>query len=201
MKKPLLLSSSMLVSGLAALLCAATASAQNEPPPASAPPPIFTNNPSPAAVAASGEGAGIGVGGIIWLDDSGPEPGAEFVYDQSLFHIEAGLGYSHFSPSTGPGHSDTKFGVGGWYHLLRGLNADFSLGGALGMWFNSPATGNTVTHVSLEPGAEARVFLTPNFALAARIGVVFDFANNTGGTTIGIGGQGSGSLSFTYFFR
>ena len=62
MKKPLLSSSSLLVSGLAVLFSAGTAFAQpvTEPPPASAPPPVVTNSPSPAAVAASGEGAGIG---------------------------------------------------------------------------------------------------------------------------------------------
>jgi hypothetical protein len=189
MKKPLLLS---LLGGLA--LCAATpAFAQSEPPP----PPANAPPPNSAPFTSVG-GGGIGVGAVVWLSGLA---GGEFVYDQPMFHIEAILGYNHISHADNTAQSNFTIGVSGWYHLARGSNADFSIGGGAGIFYDSPPGNNSSTHFALEPGAQARVFLTPNFALTARVGIAIEFGDNNSDTTLSIGGQETGALGFTYFFR
>jgi hypothetical protein len=193
MKKPLLVS---FLGGLA--LCAATpAFAQTEPPP----PPATAPPPNSAPVTSVGGGA-IGVGAEAFLSGL---TGAEFVYDQSMFHIEGLLGYDHTSnANNGGSSSDLSFGVAGWYHLARGSNADFSIGGSVGLFYNSPLVGNSSTRFAIEPGAEARVFLSPNFAFNARVGIVITTGDNNQPTTLSIGGQTTGTATgfgFTYFFR
>jgi hypothetical protein len=190
MKKPLLLS---LLGGLA--LCAATpAFAQTEPPPppATAPPP----NSAPFTTVGGG---GIGVGAEVFLSGL---TGAEFVYDQSMFHLEAILGYNHTSnANNGGSFSNFTFGVGGWYHLARGTNADFSVGGSVGLFYDSPIGGNSSTEFAIEPSAEARVFLSPNFALNARVGFAITTGDSNVPTTFSIAGQETAGLGVTYFFR
>lgn len=190
MKKPLLLLP--LLGGLALTVAATPAFAQTDtaPPPAAAPA-VVVSSPS------SG-GAGIGVGGVVWLSGL---TGAQVVYDQAMFHLEGTLGYLHTSgPGMAPSSSNFAFGAGGWYHLARGVNSDFSLGGSAGLIYQS-AGGASTTSFALEPGAEARVFLTPNFALSARVGFAITFGDNNTPTQIGINGQTTGGLAFTYFFR
>src|SRR3569832_60770 len=90
MKKPLLLS---FLGGLA--LCAATpAFAQTEPPPPASTPPA---NSAPIT---SVGGGGIGIGAIAFLSGL---TGGEFVYDQSMFHIEGLLGSRHESAANNGG--------------------------------------------------------------------------------------------------
>lgn len=190
MKKPLLLS---LLGGLA--LCAATpAFAQTEPPP----PPATAPPPNSAPITSVG-GGGIGIGAIAFLSGM---TGGEFVYDQSMFHIEALLGYQHTSQANNGGSDSTfQVGVAGWYHLARGAAADFSLGGSVGLVYTSPLGGNSSTAFAIEPGAEARVFLTSNFALSGRVGIAITTGDNNSPTTISIAGQETAALGFTYFFR
>jgi hypothetical protein len=191
MKKPLLLS---LLGGLA--LCAATpAFAQTEPPP-----PATTPPPNSAPVTSVGGGA-IGVGAVEWLSPNVTLTGGQFVYDQPMFHIEALIGYNHLSHADNTSDSGFNFGVAGWYHLARGTNADFSIGGGAGLQYTSPAANASRTQFALEPGAEARVFLSPNFALSCRVGVAITFGDNNSDTTISIGGQTTAAVGFTYFFR
>ena len=193
MKKPLFLSS-LLLGGLALTLAAAPAMAQTDatPPPAS-PPPTAVVVSSP-----SGGGAGIGIGAVAWL---GGLTGAQVVYDQTMFHIEGTLGYFHTSPAgMGASGSNFQFGAGGWYHLFRGVNSDFSIGGGAGLTY---ATGGGVstTTFDLEPGAEARVFLTPNVALSGRVGFAITFGDGNTPTNININGQTTAGFGFTYFIR
>jgi hypothetical protein len=191
MKPPYLLTS--LLGGLALTLAAAPAFAQTEtaPPPAASPPPAY--------LAPAGGGAGIGFGAVATL---GGLAGGQFVYDQSMFHIEGILGFEHTSPANNaPSSSDFGFGVGGWYHLFRGVNSDFSLGGVAGLLYHSPAAAPATTSFTLEPGAEARVFLTPNFALEGRVGFAFRFGDNNADTVISLGGQTTATFGFTYFIR
>lgn len=189
MKKPLLLS---LLGGLA--LCAATpALAQTEPPPPATAPP-----PNSAPITSVG-GGGIGIGAIAFLSGL---TGGEFVYDQPIFHIEGLLGYQHTSlANNGGSNSNLQFGVAGWYHLARGSNADFSVGGSVGLVYASGMGGNSATGFVIEPGAEARVFLSPNFALSGRVGIAISTGDNGTPTTISIAGQETAALGFTYFFR
>lgn len=193
MKKPPYLLTSLL-GGLALTLAAAPAFAQTDtapPPAASPPPPVYVATPS-------GGGAGIGIGAVAWL---GGLAGAQVVWDQAMYHLEGTLGYQHTSPpGMGASGSNFQLGVGGWYHLFRGVNSDFSVGGAAGLIYAS-AGGASVTSFDLEPGAEARVFLTPNFALDARVGFAITFGDNPTPTNFGIGGQTTAGFGFTYFIR
>ncbi len=192
MKKPPLLSS-LLLGGLALTLATSPALAQTDltPPPATTPPPVVVSTPA-------GGGAGIGIGAV---DTLGGLAGGQFVYDQAMFHIEGILGYSHTSrPLMMPSSSTFEIGAGGWYHLFRGVNSDFSLGGVAGLGYTS-AAGASTTSFTLEPGAEARVFLTPNFALEGRVGFAITFGDNNSNTVISLGGQTNATFGFTYFIR
>lgn len=189
-----LLSLGVLVAGLGA---AAPARAQDEgspvaPPPASSPPPA-------ARSTYSGGGAGIGVGAALWLSGLS---GAQVVWDQSLFHLEGLLG---FASDDAPGDNITtiNFGVAGWYHLHQGASSDFSLGGGVGVSNVSQGDASAQALV-LEPGAQARVFLTSNVGLHARVGlpVVFgDGGTDLGNERVALFGHVSGAFGFTYFFR
>jgi hypothetical protein len=194
MKPPLVLSSTLL--GALTLCLAATPAAAQEtaPPPSAMAPP-----PNSAPVTSIGQG-GIGVGAVEWLSPF--VTGGEFVYDQSMFHIEAVLGFGHTSNADNTSSSTFDIGVAGWYHLARGTNADFSIGGGAGLFYNAPVgAGASSTQFALEPGIEARAFLTPNFALTFRAGFAITFGDNQSPTTISLGGQGSGQFGFVYFFR
>ena len=189
MKKPLLLS---FLGGLA-ICVAAPAFAQTEPPP-----PATTPPPNAAPMTSMGGGA-IGVGAVTWLSPF--VTGGEFVYDQPMFHLEGVVGFGHTS-NNGASSGNLDIGVAGWYHLARGTNADFSIGGGAGLFYNSPAgAGSASTQFALEPGIEARAFLTPNFALTFRAGFAITFGDNNSATNFSLGGQGSGQFGFVYFFR
>jgi hypothetical protein len=178
-----------LAAGLLGL--AGTARAQETPPPA----------PPPAASASySGSGAGIGVGVAESL--SGVTTG-QFVYDQAIWHLEGLLAFSSTSNGGGADRSTTVgFGAGGWYHLHRGSASDFSVGGALIVATASNPGGNSTTITAFEPGAQIRAFITPNVALAARVGLIFEFGDTQGGgTDIFLTGQPNAAFGVTYFFR
>jgi hypothetical protein len=201
MKKPLLVSSSLLA-GLLVCLAATNASAQES----TSPPPAASMNAPPPSGGSMGGGT-IGVGAVVWLGPTGnnaPVAGGEFVYDMSQFHIEGLFGFGTASLN-GASTTNVDVGVAGWYHLARGNMADFSIGGGAGLVYHSaPGAGNSSTGFSLEPGAEARVFLSPNFALSARVGFAIGFGDNNSPTSFGLGGATTGTtggLGFTYFFR
>ncbi len=200
MKKPLLVSSSLLA-GLLVCLAAAPVSAQESSPP----PPATTPPANSAPITSVGSGA-IGVGAEVWLaptvgNNPNPLTGAEFVYDMPVFHIEGVLGFNHTSQN-GASTTGVSVGVAGWYHLARGTNADFSVGGGAGLIYASAmGAGNSSTGFTLEPGAEARVFLSPNFALSCRVGFAISFGDNNAPTSFTLNGQTTGGLGFTYFFR
>ncbi len=201
MKKPLLLSS---LGGLIVCLASLPALAQEATPPPSSPPP--PSAPPPASSSNKGDGA-IGVGAVVWLGPAGlngPITGGQFVYDMSAFHIEGVFGFAHAS-NNGASATDVAFGVAGWYHLAKGQNADFSIGGGAGLvYISGMGAAASTTGFSLEPGAEARYFPSPNFALSARVGFAIGFGDNNQPTTFGLGGattSTTGGLGFAYFFR
>jgi hypothetical protein len=169
----------------------ATAQAQESPPPAPPPPPPPSSG---------GSGAGIGVGVAESL--SGVITG-QFVYDQAVWHLEGLLSFSSTSNPGGANRSTgVGFGAGGWFHLHRGASSDFSLGGALIVATQSNPGANSTTVTSFEPGAQIRAFLTPNVALHARVGLVFEFGDTRGGgTDIFLTGSPTAAFGLTYFFR
>jgi hypothetical protein len=165
-----------------------------------------SNTPPPAAASASsssGSGNGIGVGATQWLSGI---TGVDVVYDGGVFHAGGTLGFSSFGGNGMGGNRTTNVIVGasGWYHLHRGSQSDFSIGGGVG-FADASAGGNSVQAFVIEPGAMARFFATPNVALSARMGFAMAFGDNgtqAGGTSgITLNGQVTGAIGFTYFFR
>lgn len=159
------------------------------------------SEPAPAAHhtthAASGGGPGLGIGASAFI--LGPA-GPEVTYDFGVFHLSGLLSFD--TRDRGPmGQSETliNFGVSGWYHLHMGASSDFSLGGGIGYSHDTAGNGNSA--VTLDPGAMVRVFVTPNVAVHARLGLQFAF-DNAGPINehFGLGGQFLGAFGFTYFF-
>ena len=183
-----------------ALLLGATAPAfaQTEPPP-----PSETQPPPPVVHRSSGgDGAGIGVGATALAGPTfAPFTAGQFVYDQSMWHLEGLFGFNSVNNGP-PGRRNTfLFGAGGWYHMHRGASSDFSVGGALMINTASGGGGGDNTITIFEPGAQARVFLTPNVALHARAGLTMVLGDAGGANIFQLGGQLSGGFGFTYFFR
>jgi hypothetical protein len=196
MQKPHFRLTSLMCGALAICALAAPARAQEptSPPPASAPP------PSSGPVVAGGA---IGVGAMTSFAPDPRGADALLVYDQPMFHLDLALGYLHISHNNNnTAESQFRFGLGGWYHLARGSMADFSVGGTVGMSYNSPVgPGTSYTGFSIEPGAEARVFLSPNLALMGRVGFAIDVRDNNHDSDFAIGGSTIADFGFTYFFR
>jgi hypothetical protein len=175
-----------------------TAQAQDTPPPSEPPP-----SPPPAVhhSSSSGDGAGLGIGATVPLSGVGSFPAANVVYDTSLFHIEGLLSFTSDPPPGGMGDRTNiwLFGAGGWYHLHRGASSDLSVGGVVAIEYTSnPGGSNTIT--VLEPGINARAFLTSNFAIFFRAGLVIGLGNDDG-AEFAFGGQPLLLGGFTYFLR
>jgi hypothetical protein len=174
--------------------------------------------PAPAPAAAPGEvarhhgasaaGAGLGVGAAAFVSGM---VGPQVVYDFGGFHVEGLLGFDHRTNGGGPNPPKvTTFDVGasGWYHLHAGDRSDFSVGGGIGFMIASPSTGNSSNAIVLEPGVQARVFLSDNFALSGRLALDFVFGDAVGAPPIGamsehqsLAGQIATGFGFTYYFR
>ena len=171
------------------LLGAGSASAQDSPPPA--PPPA----PS------SGGGNGIGVGATAFLSGV---CGEQVNYDQYIWDIEGILGFAD-RRDAGPGSASTtvlQAGVRGWYHVHRGANSDFSLGGGIG-FEHVNGNGPSTTATLIEPGARARAFITSNVAAFAILGFTIVAGDNASGGRAGValGGQPLFGAGFTYYFK
>jgi hypothetical protein len=163
-----------------------------------------TSPPPPITAFGSG-GSGFGVGAAAFLSGVA---GVEAVYDQPRWHAEGLFGFSSTKPGAGPNPPTTtifNFGLRGWYHVHTGVSSDFSLGGGLGfVSFSTSNNGASGTTTSIEPGIQARVFLTPNFNLHATAGLSLTFggnANPDGRVGVSMTEQFLGGLGFTYFFR
>ena len=123
-------------------------------------------------VVTSHGGAGLGVGASAFV---GGLVGPSVVYDLPRFHLEGVLGFSRVDNGGAGDTSNTRFqfGARGWYHLHQGVNSDFSIGGGFGVRTINNGNGASNTATLLEPGAQARVFLTPNFTFNGTLGFVF----------------------------
>lgn len=189
---------SLLVASLLTVAMPTSARAQTSPPP-------------PITAFGSG-GSGIGVGAAAFISGVA---GVEVVYDQPKWHAEGLFGFnSTRSGVTGaPQNTTTRFQVGarGWYHVHTGVSSDFSLGGGIAIdTFSVGGTNASATTTSVEPGMQARVFLTPNFDLHATAGLSLTFGGEAnpqvgavpmGNVGITMAPQFLGGLGFTYFFR
>jgi hypothetical protein len=165
----------------------------------------FTSTASaqPAGTAPTSGGAGLGIGAAAFL---GGVAGAQVVYDMALWHIEGILGFDSRDTGGGnnsPTRTQTEVGVRGWYHLRQGTSADFSIGGGIGFNHVSVSNGGgSGTETLLEPGAQARVFLTPNFALFGVVGFALNFGDAVARQSgVALAGHTTGAFGFTYYFR
>ncbi len=149
----------------------------------------------------SGAGAGLGVGAATFVAGL---TGLDVVYDMRRFHVEGLLGFSSLDAGANRTETTFQFGARGWYHLHVGTNSDFSLGGGLGVRTAS-GVGASLTATLVEPGMQARVFLTPNFALNLTGGLTIVFGDSFNNTStvkgFGLATQLLGGVGFTYFFR
>ncbi|HVZ71262.1 MAG TPA: hypothetical protein VHJ20_02710 [Polyangia bacterium] len=173
-----------------------------------APPPAPVTGETARTHGATRAGAGLGVGAAAFVSGMG---GPEVVYDFGAFHVEGLFGFDHRTVGGGPNPpSVTTFDLGasGWYHLHAGDRSDFSVGGGLGFMIASPSQGNSANAIVLEPGVEARVFLTDNFALSGRLALDFVFGDAVNAPPLGgmsehtsLAGQIVTGFGFTYYFR
>jgi hypothetical protein len=148
-------------------------------------------------------GAGLGIGAAAFI---GGMTGVEVVYDLPRFHLEGLIGFESRDAAVGAltrTRTEFTFGARAWYHLHQGTNSDFSIGGGIGFDNVSLSNnGGSGTQIFVEPGAEARVFLTPSFALFGLAGFSMAFGDATvTGNGFALASQLTAGFGFTYFFR
>ena len=148
---------------------------------------------------AGGKEGSLGVGAEAELN--GQVAGISVNYDAGLFHVGGVIGYSRTKPDNAPAGVDasTTFVIGArfFYHVHSAGQADFGVGGAVGLADVPNGNGHNA-HLFLEPGFQIRAFITPNVALSFGGGIVIGTVD---ANSIGIGGgstvvsAGSNSLS------
>lgn len=139
------------------------------------------------AAHAGGSPGTLGVGAEFQLAGPG---GASLNYDAGDFHVGGFLGFADED-----GDDNTVFSVGGrfYYHVHSTTDADFSVGGSLGV-VSAPEGGGSddrATFVYVEPGVQIRVFLAANVALSATTGIVLGVVDADGVAITGSAGIGS----------
>jgi hypothetical protein len=161
---------------------------------------LFVSRTSFAQAARPAVRSGVGVGaeatttGIV---------GATFVYDASVFHIDALLGGAYAS-----NNSVTRVAGRFFFPLHTSPSADFSIGPGIGFEHathqdnanppNPPPPSVSVNSVHLEGAVQIRAFVVQNVAFSATAGIGAVFTN--GNNSAVIGGQLGGALGVTYFF-
>lgn len=142
---------------------------------------------------AGGKEGSIGVGAEAELN--GQVAGVSMNYDAGMFHVGGVLGYARVKLDNAPPNSNatTEFVIGArfFYHVHSVGQADFGIGGSVGL--ADVPTGATThnTHLFLEPGFQIRAFITPNVALSFGGGIVIGTVD---ANSIAIGGA---STSFS----
>ena len=151
-----------------------------------------------AGIAEAGGSPGtLGVGAEYQLAGIG---GASLNYDAGDFHVGGFLGFAD-----GGGDDDTSWALGGrfYYHIHSTTDADFSLGGALGIASvpDPMGGGDEASLIYLEGGAQIRLFLAANVAVSASTGIVFGLSDADGVAVTGAGGVGLGAgVGLHYYF-
>ncbi len=144
-----------------------------------------------------GGGDGRGLGAQIeasFVVPNGTGGSAGLVYDLGNFRFGGGISLALVE------NQDTNFGIGlsGFYALHRTRNADFSLGGGIGLNYLDPGAGDGRIRVLFEFGAQIRAFIVQNVALMAGLGLGLSVGD--GGFQFGLGGRLVGNLGVAYFF-
>lgn len=150
----------------------------------------------------TGGGGGIGVGASQFLSGL---TGVQVDYDQYAWDVEGVFGFSDRSNGPNTSRTDTRIGGRGWYHLHHGVSSDFSIGGGVGVEYDSGGGMPSFTATVIEPAVRVRAFITPNVAVHAVAGISIavgdDGTEQTGATGVQITTQFLGGFGFTYFFR
>jgi len=143
----------------------------------------------PAPVVASSRG-GLGVGVTQMLNGPG---GIDIIFDAGRWHADAFLGVA------GNGATDLNVGARGWFHLHSSTNADFSLGGGIGLDYTNPdGPPDSVTDIHIDLGAMIRAFITSNVAISAFAGIGIVTGDSDG--LFRLSGQPLGALGIAYYF-
>jgi hypothetical protein len=147
---------------------------------------------------AGGSPGTLGVGAEFQLTSMG---GPSLNYDGGDFHVGGFLGYNDFD-----GDDNTSWALGGrfYYHIHSTTDADFGVGGSLGISSipEMGGGGDSISLIFLEPGAQIRLFLAANVAFSAATGVVIGLSDAEGykalsGSTLGsVGGSAFASVGF-----
>lgn len=138
------------------------------------------------SASAGGSPGTIGVGAEFQIAGPG---GASMNYDAGDFHAGGFLGFADTDAD-----DDTVWTIGGrfFYHLHTTTDADFGVGGSIGI-VSQPDGGpndGRDTLVFVEPGIQIRLFLAANVALSASTGLVIGIVDADG---VAITGSAIGS--------
>jgi hypothetical protein len=153
----------------------------------------LAQEPAPVVTPGTTRG-GLGVGYAQMLGGpTGFAPGGiDAVYDGGKWHADAFLG------AEGNGATALMLGARGWFHLHSSTNADFSLGGGLGLAYVNPdGPAESATLIEIDVGAQIRAFITQNVAVSAFMGIGILTADGDGFL---LNGQPLGALGLHYYF-
>ena len=178
-------------------------------------PPVVSEPTSSAsfAGATTGHGRGLGIGTVVVFEPGAPgTPGSNIVPNilatwgdsRGRFHVDGLLGFDH------TGSSKFDLGARGWYHVHAASSADLSVGMGLALVTyrtngaaatpTTPAIpGSRYWDFEMDFGAQIRVFVVPNVALLAGLGLGLYFPDY-GPSTVRLSGNIMNSLGLAYYF-
>jgi len=176
---------------IASVLTPAVALAQIAPPPVSEP-----TSKATMTSATTGNGRGFGLGAVALFDPNGrtvPNILGTWGDVGGRFHVDGVFGLLS--------NGNTRFDLGarGWYHVHAASAADFSVGVGMALvsWRAAPA--NRQYDFELDFGAQMRIFVVPNAALLASIGMGL-YVPDSGSTAFSISGNIMNSVGVAYYF-
>jgi len=162
-------------------------------------PPVVSEPTSTARVvgATTGSGRGFGLGAVeLLLPGNVPAPNILGTWGDMAgrFHIDGLFGL------TSSGSTSFDLAVRGWYHVHAASSADFSLGAGFAFisWKPAPPTGRQYD-VELELGAQIRIFIVPNVALLASVGMGI-YLPDSGNNTVSFRGNVMNTIGVAYYF-
>jgi hypothetical protein len=167
--------------------------------------PVVAEPTSTARVtgATTGSGRGLGIGTVALFDPHGytvPNLLATWGDPAGRFHVDGIFGLDHTSATA------LDFGARGWYHIHAASSADLSVGAGLALvtWRNAPppstlVAGSRQWDFEMDIGAQMRVFVVPNVALLAGLGLGL-YIPDTGSATIRLSGNIMNSVGLAYYF-
>jgi hypothetical protein len=130
------------------------------------------------AAHAGGSAGSLGVGAERMINSN--VSGVSANYDTGMFHVGGFLG---INDPDGANNTDFTLGARFFYHVASTANADFGVGGGLGILSDAEPGRDRATGLFIEPAFQIRAFVVPNVALSF-----------TGGFSIGA--VDAGGLSF-----